>query len=301
MNLPQEYKVIVRLTGGLGNQMFQYAAASRIAIHNNALLQIDLSWYDQRGDWTPRRYELDEFKIPVEFATQKEVKDLLSIRKSFFLRGIAPFLKSRMFNTNQAHIIEKDFAFDPDILSVTGNIYLDGYWQSYKYFEDVDETIRKDFCFRAGIGSNSRQVEDMIKSCEAVSLHIRRGDYVTLTSASTYHGLCSLQYYEKAASIIKERLNNPVVFVFSDDIQWAKDHLKFDMPIFFVDYSGTTAHMDMYLMSLCRHHIIANSSFSWWGAWLNQSSDKIVITPKQWFKDESINTADLIPESWVRI
>lgn len=297
----KDNRVVVRLTGGLANQMFQYAAARRIAIHNNALLQVDLSWFDQKGNWTPRKYELGIFKLPIAYATQKEVKNLVSFRQNPFFRHLPLFLKSWIFNTNQSHIIEKDFVFDPDILSVKGNIYLDGFWQSYKYFEDVDDTIRSDFYFENDVDSTNRQAAGMITACESVSLHIRRGDYVTLASARACHGLCSLQYYKKAAAIIKDRLNNPVFFVFSDDIPWAKDHLNLDMATVFIDHNGSTPHMDMYLMSLCQHHIIANSSFSWWGAWLGKNIEKTVIGPIKWFEHNKFNTQDLMPKEWIRI
>jgi len=297
----KDNKVIVRLSGGHGNQMFQFAAARRISIHNKALLQVDLSWFDQKGHWTPRKYELGIFKIPVEYAKKEDVKNLKSLRQNFLFRRLPPRLKSRIFSSKYSHVIEKDFAFDPDILSVTGTIYLDGHWQSYKYFDDVGETIRKDFSFGDEIDSANRQAADKIMSCEAVSLHIRRGDFVTFKSASDMHGLCSLQYYEKAGSIMQSRLKAPVCFVFSDDVQWAKDHLKLEMPTIFIDHNGSAPHMDMYLMSLCRHHIIANSSFSWWGAWLGKNFEKTVIGPVKWFNNNKINTQDLMPEEWIRI
>lgn len=301
MSVPKDNKVIVRLSGGLGNQMFQFAAARRISIHNKALLQVDLSWFDQKGRWTDRKYELGIFNMPVEYAKKRDVKNLKSLRQNFLFRRLPPLLKSQIFNSNHSHVIEKDFAFDLDILSITGNIYLDGHWQSYKYFDDVGETIRRDFSFGDEIDATNRQVADTIISCEAVSLHIRRGDFVTLRSASNMHGLCSLQYYEKAASIMQSRLKTPVCFVFSDDVQWAKDHLNLEMSKIFIDHNELVPHMDMYLMSLCRHHIIANSSFSWWGAWLGKNFEKTVIGPVKWFKNDMINTQDLMPKKWVRI
>jgi hypothetical protein len=136
-----------------------------------------------------------------------------------------------------------------------------------------------------------------IQSCESVALHIRRGDYVTLPSASSYHGLCSLQYYERGIDCIKQNVKTPVFFVFSDDIEWAKNNLNIDAPVHYVD-KIQPAHCDMRLMRLCHHHIIANSSFSWWGAWLAENLDKTVIAPRQWFNHSDNDTRDLIPESW---
>lgn len=293
--------VIVRLNGGLGNQMFQYAAARRIAYVNGSQLKLDLSWFDEKGEWTPRRYELGAFSLPVAMADPDEITPLKSRRQNPVFRRLPSLLKSFVFHTNQTHIIEKQYAFDPQVLEVSGNIYLDGYWQSSKYFQDIEPIIRADFAFPDTMDDYNSRVASSIRSCEAVAIHVRRGDYVSLPSASSYHGICQLPYYKKGIDYIQHQVKNPTFFVFSDDITWVRENLSIDAPINFVDCHDQPAHCDMKLMSLCRYHIIANSSFSWWGAWLSENADKIIIAPQQWFNHSDNDTRDLIPAEWIRM
>lgn len=293
--------VIVKLSGGLGNQMFQYAAARRIAYVNDSQLKLDLSWFEEMGNWTPRRYELGVFALPAAIACPDEIQPLKSHRRNPFFRRLPSFLKSIVFHTKQSHIVEKQYGFDPEILTVRGDIYLDGYWQSSNYFNDIEPAIRTDFAFNDPLDDFNCTMASRIRSCEAVAIHVRRGDYVSLPSASSYHGICPLPYYEKGVAHIQQEVKNPTFFIFSDDIAWARENLRIDAPTQLIDAPDQPAHCDMRLMSLCRHHIIANSSFSWWGAWLAPFPGKIVIAPRQWFNNSSNDTRDLLPESWVRL
>jgi hypothetical protein len=175
-----------------------------------------------------------------------------------------------------------------------------GYWQAEKYFSKIAEQIREDFSFKPTIGSKDAILIDQINKVNAVSLHVRRGDYVNNPATATTHGLCSLDYYRKAINYLAQRELQPHFFVFSDDINWVKSNLEINFPCQYVDHNrGAESFNDMRLMSLCNHNIIANSSFSWWGAWLNQRVDKIVIAPNQWFADGKVNTMDLRPKSWI--
>lgn len=294
--------VIVRLTGGLGNQMFQYSAARRISLVNNDRLLLDLGWFEEVGNWTPRSFELSVFAISIVSAKQDEVKALRTSRQNPIFRRLPSVLKAVVFHRNQSHIIEKSFHFDSEVLDVRGDVYLDGFWQSSKYFADIEDTIRSDFSFVGDPGDANRNMADIIRSCEAVAVHVRRGDYVTLADANAFHGVCSLGYYRSAIDHIKGQVANPCFFVFSDDISWARENLHFHSPTYYVDHNGVAAsNWDMWLMSQCRHHVIANSSFSWWGAWLAPFSEKIVIAPWQWFKNSDNDPRDLLPESWVRL
>lgn len=294
--------VIVRLTGGLGNQMFQYAAARRIAWINKSQLKLDLSWFHETGDWTSRSFELGIFGLDCPEATLDEVKTFRSRRQNPIFRRLPSFLKSIVLHRNQPHIIEKSFNFDPEIMRINGDAYLDGFWQSIKYFEDIEETIRTDFTFVGEPGNLNRQVVQELTSCEAVSVHIRRGDYVSLPSANSFHGVCSLKYYQTAAKQMKNIIKKPHFFIFSDDIPWVRRNLNLEAPTYYVDHNDAmTAGWDMWLMSKCRYHVIANSSFSWWGAWLANYPDKRVIAPENWFANSPIDTNDLIPNDWMRL
>lgn len=294
--------VIVRLKGGIGNQMFQYAAARRVSYVNNTQLKLDLSWFNESGPWTNRKLELEVFNIVNEVATPSEVAALKSRKQNPFLRRLPIFLKNVLFRTNQTHIIEKNYSFDSAILSLQDNVYLDGYWQSQKYFIDIEQVIRREFSFNTDPLEMNQQTLNQITSSESIAIHIRRGDYVTLADANAFHGLCPLEYYRAASDIIAKQLSKPVFFVFSDDIAWAKHNLKLDFETNFIDHNGPDhGYEDLRLMSLCNHHIIANSSFSWWGAWLAQHHAKIVIVPQKWFNDISIGTKDLYPDGWVQL
>jgi hypothetical protein len=202
----------------------------------------------------------------------------------------------------KTHIRGQNSRFNPAILRLTDNISLDGYWQSEKYFSDIAPVIRSDFTVRVEPEGLNREVASVINGCNAISIHFRRGDYVTDAKIAARHGACTNDYFIKAVELIKARVERPHFFVFSDDPAWVREHFTIPHTMTLVDHNGPDkAHEDLRLMSLCRHHIIANSSFSWWGAWLNPRPDKIVIAPLRWFNDPTVDTSDLIPESWLRI
>ena len=176
-----------------------------------------------------------------------------------------------------------------------------GYWQSEKYFVERSETIRSDFTFRIPLDVCNRELVATLDRANTVSLHIRRGDYANNSKTKATHGLCSLDYYQAAVNYVAERVESPRFFVFSDDIAWAKENLKIKFPCQYIGHNqGTNSYIDMQLMSLCKHHIIANSSFSWWGAWLNPNVSKIVIAPSRWFAKPT-NVHDLFPPGWVML
>jgi hypothetical protein len=288
--------------GGIGNQMFQYAAARRLAHVHNVPLKLDLNWFDDCKADSPRPYELHVYAITALFASKEEIRGLTmsdaSRWRSLFMRFAGPANPYRW----RAYVRERHFHFDPDILKLQDDVYLDGYWQSEKYFKDIEDIIRQEFTVKGEPDARNRQTADMIKGSEAVSIHVRRGDYVTNPSTGKYHGICSLDYYRKAMAMIASRVKDSQFIAFSDDPAWVKDNLTSVYPLTCIDFNGPDrANMDMHLMSLCKHHIIANSSFSWWGAWLCTNPDKIIIAPKKWFNNQDINTTDLMPEKWIKI
>lgn len=197
---------------------------------------------------------------------------------------------------------ELRFRFDPRLATLPDNVCLEGFWQSEKYFSNIGNIIRREFTTRSALKGINARLAEIIAATDSISLHIRRGDYVTNPAALSYHGTCDMTYYATALEVIGQQVIKPHVFVFSDDPAWAAANLKTGMPTTFVDSNDTASGPnDLELIRRCRHHIIANSSFSWWGAWLNENPEKTVIAPTRWFRDARVNTGDLIPENWLRI
>lgn len=250
--------VIVKLTGGLGNQMFQYAMARAVAEQNKSNLGVDISWFDRhKNNLAPRKYALDNFNISGKL-----------IRSGIFQRISLKFSFLENFRSPQKryYIKEKQiFHFDSEIFKISGNVYIDGYWQNEKYFKNIEKIIRKEFTLKESLTEFASEIEKEILDTNSVSLHIRRGDYVEDKITNQFHGTCSLDYYLKAVKMILETINKPIFFIFSDDIKWARNNLKLDYPTIFVSNNSIKDSEELFLMSRCKHHIIANSSFSWWG------------------------------------
>lgn len=291
--------IIVNLIGGLGNQMFQYATGRALSLRLSQPLRLDISGFDGYG--LHQGFELSRvFACNPEIATDDEIRDLLGWRASRVARRILLRPAFRWLHGARL-VVEPHFHYWPEIEGLSRNVYLAGYWQSEKYFSDASATIRTDFAFRVPLSKQNAELAGSIVQTTAVSLHVRRGDYVSNAKANAAHGLCSLDYYRAAILHMAAHVERPEFFVFSDDIAWVKANLKIDFPCQYVDHNqGAESYNDMRLMSLCGHHIIANSSFSWWGAWLNPNMDKIVVAPKKWFATDK-NVEDLYPARWVMI
>ncbi len=290
--------VIVRLMGGLGNQMFQYAAARSLADRHRVELKLDIFDFEYHR---LRRYELGNFQIRAEFASRDDVRSLGIDIKRLSLYGrlkrrFLPILSKSVFR-------EETMAYDPKIESITLPVYLDGYWQSEQYFVFNKDAIQNDFRLVNQLDELNGEILAQIKATNAVSLHVRRSDYVSDSKTRKVLNLCSLDYYRSAVNYISESVREPHFFVFSDDHSWVQENLGFVVPRTFVTVnSSQNGVFDMMLMQNCKYHIIANSSFSWWGAWLNSAPDKIVIAPKKWFaNDMQLHANDLIPSSWIKL
>ncbi|NUN65842.1 alpha-1,2-fucosyltransferase [Pseudanabaena biceps] len=294
--------IIVKLQGGLGNQMFQYAIGKKLSLLNKTELKLDLSFLldrTPRPNFTYRDYNLNIFNLKIEFATQEEIKPFINYLDSKIKRKIYTYL---FLGKKNKYINEKKCNFNPDIFKLTGNIYLDGYWQTEKYFNDIKNILYNDFIVKTNQDQKNQDVAKTIKNTNSVSIHIRRGDYIDNKQIYHFHGICDLNYYYNCVNLLLKKLKNPNFFIFSDDHQWMKENLKLDYPMTFVDHNDASKNYeDLRLMSQCKHNIIANSSFSWWGAWLNQNPDKIVYAPQKWFNDTSKKTQDLIPDQWIRV
>lgn len=297
--------ICVNINGGLGNQMFQYACGKALAIKNNTSLVLDLSSLNKstnNGRTTKRSFELSEvFKIKNIEVSSTDLKKL----KPIYLRLLnVLFLKFGIKGVQfSKYFIENKFSYNQNINKVRKNCFLIGYWQSAKYFNTIESLIRNEFSFQKLLDSDNLEILNLMKNTVSVSIHVRRTDF-QITNSNDVHGFCSLEYYEEAVKFIQTYVPWSNFFIFSDDINWAKENLKVPINSYFVSGNkGDKSYIDMQLMSNCNHNIIANSSFSWWGAWLNSNPDKIVIAPKIWFSNEKLNaqTDDLIPTEWIRM
>ena len=183
------------------------------------------------------------------------------------------------------------------------NTYFEGFWwQSELYFKNIRDILLKEFTLRNDFGVEAKRIaRDIDYNKYSVSVHIRRGDYVSDSTTLAHHGFLGGEYYKEAIDLMNKKTIRPSFYVFSDDIEWVKTNLSFSYPVLFVSDENIPTHEELILMSLCTHHIIANSSFSWWGAWLGRNSEKIVIAPKRWISDETVDTSDIYPDSWIKI
>lgn len=298
--------IITQLLGGLGNQMFQYAAARRIAHdHGLELLVDDSILIDHRPGRHAinRSYDLDVFNIDVARATR--IQRLwfnphgLSIPEKLAHRALRGLMRGRGYR-------EKSFRFDEALIRLpVPPAYLSGLWQSYKYFEPINDLIRTDFSFKEPIQASSLALMESLKRPTSVCLNVRRGDYVSVSDTANSLGFVGLEYYHAAAAMVRDRLGSDVrYFVFSDDVEWCRRELGWlDNGPEFVEHSHAGPKFSNYLqlMSLGSHFVIPNSTFAWWAAWLSRSATKLVVAPKQWFRDTKLDSSDLCPPDWIRV
>jgi len=267
--------IITRLIGGLGNQCFQYALGRHLSEIHHAELKIDISEFET---YKLHVYSLGHFNIKENFASSKEAAELTRVR-------------------------EKHLHYDPEILNLPDGIYLQGYWANEKYFTGIAEIIRHELTVKSPLSGKDKETAGQIASCESVSLHIRRGDYLPNTYTEQILEACSLDYYLCSVKHIVNIVKRPHFFVFTDDKVWVRKNFQLPYPVTLVDHNGDDKnYQDMRLMSLCKHNIIANSTFSWWGAWLNNNPGKMVFAPKKWFTEKARSSVrDLIPDSWIKV
>lgn len=295
--------IIVKLMGGLGNQMFQYAAARRLALAHNTEVALDCSYFDiTETQDTVRKYELGKFPICARQASTLEIAELSGSYKNFIQRSLIALRRTCGMARIPAPVYESHIGFNPDILNCPDNVYLCGYWQSERYFSDIAETILNELTPTDEIADEILDVSKQIRNSNSVAVHFRRGDYVNNHKSAAFHGVLPISYYENALQHITESLAKPELFVFSDEPEWVRKEIQFPYPAHIIDSNPERPpYQDMRLMSLCNHAIIANSSFSWWGAWMIRNPDKIVIAPERWLIKKHVKTVDLLPESWIKL
>lgn len=296
--------VITQIHSGLGNQMFQYAAGLALAKHLKVQCKLDITWFEHAASaQTPNPFQLDVFpKIRVDIASKSEIDALIRPPSDGILNRINHKINRNRPIHKQWAFVEPHFHFYKDFNLAKSPVFITGYWQCEKYFLPIADEIRNTFSIEILESDINFKIAEAINNSQAISMHVRRGDMVKNPEVAEKHGSCNLEYYKNAMSFIEKEVQTPKYFIFSDDIDWCKEHLASSHEIVFVTGNeGLQAYMDIQLMRQCKHHIIANSSFSWWGAWLNNSPKKMVIAPSKWFNNSDLNTKDLLPETWIRI
>jgi len=291
--------IISHIIGGLGNQMFQYASGRALSLARGVPLRLDTQ--DFEGYKLHNGFELHRiFNIDAPLADSSDVRQVLGLRafsplrRKLFHKGFVKFRGEHLIvdslSKHRYHLQDM-----PDVCYLMGN------WQSERYFAQISNTIRADFSFRVLLAGKNNELAEFIGKVNAVSLHVRRGDIASNPASLAVHGLCSLDYYLRAIEHVATKLTKPEFVIFSDDMNWVRENLHINYPCHYIDHNkGLESYNDMRLMSLCRHHILANSSFSWWGAWLNPKTDKIVVAPHRWFA-ANYDSSDIVPSSWTQM
>jgi hypothetical protein len=300
--------IITKLISGLGNQLFEYAIGRQLAINKNVPLKLDLSFFKGQS---LRSYKLNHYNINAEIATSTDIapfkKEMNRYQKlhqqtSFVAkvyRNIEPLISPKHTkNYFKEHIW---WILEPNVFKTPANVYVDGYWQHYKYFENMQPEIFEELTLKEALDSPAAAwLAAITKDKSSVAVHIRRGDYVTDAGANYLMGVLPIDYYQNAIAYIKEKVSNPSFYFFSDDLEWVKQNIKTDANAYYVD--GNADYVDLDLMRQCGHQIIANSTFSWWGAFLNRNPDKIVIAPNKWSAQDHVNKSiQLQFPSWIKL
>jgi hypothetical protein len=293
--------VIVKLQGGLGNQLFQYAAARSLAARLRTEVKADLSFLLDRSipNIVFRDYDLSIFPgITLPRATEDEVNSL----KQPLGSGIVGKILSRLIKPNR-YCREKGFKYNRRIETLSDPVYLNGYWQSEKYFLRDEALIRQNFAFGPLITPGAAELMKHIQQENAVCINVRRGDFVSHAQSSEMLGFVGMDYYEQAIGLFNSRFPDCHYFIFSDDIDWCRDNIQTGRPTTVVShqYAGPKFADYLQLMTACRHFLIPNSTFAWWAAWLSKGTDKLVIAPKTWFTDKRFDSSDIVPGSWLRL
>jgi hypothetical protein len=282
--------IITEINGGLGNQLFQYAAGLSLALRHQTDLKVSIQF---KNNDTSRKLGLSHFNTNVIEATQDEINQLYP--SSTLNRSIQSLLP----HSFKQYFREKHFAYQSGFNKLGSNVYLKGYWQSERYFSTIANEVKNIFTLQPHFYSNILPLIDEIKQTESVSFHVRKGDYL-LHPYTDYYASLESAYYNNALAALQENLPQLKLYVFTDDPKWVKENLALPIPYTLISGVQTTSmYEDFQAMLTCKYHIIANSSFSWWTAWLSARDGKKVVAPKEWFKNGPSDTADLIPKSWL--
>lgn len=295
--------MIVRLIGGLGNKLFQYAVGKQLSVKNKIPLKIDLSCYQ---DGQERGYKLHYFNIEDPIASQAEVDKFLNIWESKAL--YAKLYRAYQYSLpkyKRSYYKEGGYWVYEDVLmKISTPVFLEGFWQHQKYFENLHPQVLQAITLKEAYKPAGYSIISQIEQDDSsVAMHIRRGDYVSDPNNLSFFGVMPVSYYQRAVAHICSKVKNPTFYVFSDDLDWVKDNIKIQEPMLFVDIAGGKKdYLELDTMRKCRHNIIANSSFSWWGAYLNNNPTKIVVAPAQWAADDNYNSYLQVQfPSWIKL
>ena len=272
--------------------MFQYALGRKLADKYNTSLRLDISGYKTGGGVTRRHFLLSDFNIKADLVSE-EISQTFFDKVQDKFDVLLPYYSRRVVN-------QIGFGFDENILKIPNNSFINGYWQSEKYFAGIAQPLRDELILKKPFQDSIIDLVKFIKCFNTVSVHFRRGDYLVNEEVSSVHGFCDFDYYSRAINMLSRRFDNIALVVFSDDMEWVKSNFKSNLQIRFVENYGNASD-EICLMSLCKHNIIANSTFSWWGAWLNRNPEKIVVAPEKWFATTARSAKDLVPESWIKL
>jgi hypothetical protein len=287
----------------MGNQMFQYAFGRVLSIKNNTDLLFNIEAYENKSkrpfapNFAIRDYDLDVFNIKGRVAKNNEIPFMYRMYFKGSLMTLIDAVRRRIFKHKAQELYAQ--RFNPKMLLLGKNSYIDGFFQSPKYFLGYEDILRKDFKLKNKPDKNIENLYKEISNCDALCIHVRRGDFV----GNKEHEIVGMEYYQKALNILESRVPIYRIYIFSDDIDWCKNNMVFKYPTFFVDnsFSGLKGEGHMYLMSACKNFIIPNSTFSWWGVWLSDNKDKQVVAPRVWSKDQNADMGDIILDEWITI
>ena len=294
--------IFVRLISGLGNQLFQYTVGRQLSIKHDVPLKLDTGFFKTQ---TLRSYALEHYNINASIASNDEIDAFLFWQRDHGLPAkIYRKVERKLPRTKQRYFKELEWwPSAPDLLNVSSNVYLDGYWQHYKYFQNICPEIFNELTVKETPSGAAVFGKNIIENHSSVSIHIRRGDYINDSDALNLMGVLPLAYYYNAVDLMNTKLVNPVYYIFSDELDWVKDNLQINAEVVYVDMGDDCKDcIELELMSKCSHNIIANSSFSWWAAYLNSNPNKIVISPAKWVIREDVNARIKLQfPSWIKL
>jgi hypothetical protein len=288
--------LIIKIFQGLGNQLFQYALGRSLEERFGVKVKYDLSWFKENSQH--RQFGLDRFNTKIEIANDEEV---YNVKNGIYPNRIRNYIfqKELKFNPyyKQPYFKEDLSKFEPNILKINSRTYIEGYFSSEVFFKEIRQLLLEEFELKNSINRVNQSLIEKIKNQHSVCLSVRRGDFLKYSM----HNVCDLSYFENAIALMNEKIKDPVFYIFSDDNDWVKENLKLDQEHYFVTHNYPDFYEDLRIMKSCKHHIIPNSTFSWWAAWLAKNNQKIVIAPETWLDSNEIDYSYYLPSEWIKI